>query len=88
MFMEGGPEDYIKTIISTMGVDGQQAKAHLDNQRIMTNQIDARRQSVSGVSIDEEMGNLVRYQHAYNAAAKMIQTYSEILDILVNGLGL
>jgi flagellar hook-associated protein 1 FlgK len=43
---------------------------------------------VSGVSIDEEMGNLVRYQHAYNAAAKMIQTYSEILDILVNGLGL
>ena len=88
MFMEGGPEDYIKTIISTMGVDGQQAKAHLDNQVIMTSQIDARRQSVSGVSIDEEMGNLVRYQHAYNAAAKMIQTYSEILDILVNGLGL
>jgi len=71
-----------------MGVDGQQAIAHLKNQVIITNQIDARRQSVSGVSIDEEMGNLVRYQHAYNAAAKMIQTYSEILDILVNGLGL
>jgi flagellar hook-associated protein 1 FlgK len=71
-----------------MGVDGQQAKAHLDNQSIMTRQIDNRRQSISGVSIDEEMGNLVRYQHAYNAAAKMIQTYAELLDILVNRLGI
>lgn len=88
MFMEGSPEDYVKTIISTMGVDGQQAKAHLDNQSIMTRQIDNRRQSISGVSIDEEMGNLVRYQHAYNAAAKMIQTYSELLDVLVNRLGI
>ncbi len=88
MFMEGGPEDFIKTVISTMGVDGQQAKAHLDNQKIMTAQLDTRRQSISGVSIDEEMANLVRYQHAYSAAAKMIQTYSEILDILVNRLGL
>jgi len=88
MFMEGGPEDFIKTLISTMGVDGQQAIVNLKNQVIITNQIDARRQSVSGVSLDEEMGNLVRYQHAYNAAAKMIQTYAEILDILVNGLGL
>ena len=78
----------MKTIISSMGVDGQQAKANLDNQSIMTRQIDTRRQSISGVSIDEEMGNLVRYQHAYNAAAKMIQTYAEILDILVNRLGI
>ncbi|NLO39456.1 MAG: flagellar hook-associated protein FlgK [Ruminiclostridium sp.] len=88
MFMEGGPEDFVKTIISTMGVDGQQAKANLDNQSIMTRQIETRRQSISGVSIDEEMGNLVRYQHAYNAAAKMIQTYAELLDVLVNRLGI
>lgn len=88
MFMEGGPEDYIETVISTMGVDGQQAATNLDSQSIMTRQIDNRRQSISGVSIDEEMANLVRYQHAYGAAAKMIQTCAEILDILVNRLGL
>lgn len=88
MFMEGSPEDFVKTIVSTLGVDGQQAKAHLDNQSIMTKQIDNRRKSISGVSIDEEMGNLVRYQHAYNAAAKMIQTYAELLDVLVNRLGI
>jgi flagellar hook-associated protein 1 FlgK len=88
MFMEGAPEDYIETVISTMGVDGQQAATSLESQSIMTRQIDNRRQSISGVSLDEEMANLVRYQHAYGAATKMIQTYAEILDILVNRLGL
>lgn len=88
MFMEGSPEDFVKTVVASLGVDGQQAKAHLDNQSILTRQIDSRRQSISGVSIDEEMGNLVRYQHAYNAAAKMIQTYAELLDTLVNRLGI
>ena len=87
MFNEGSPEDYIKTIISCMGVDGQLSSHYLNNQTVITKQIENRRQSISGVSINEEMGNLVRYQHAYKAAAKMIQTYSEILDILVNRLG-
>ena len=88
MFMEGSPEDFVKTLVASLGVDGQQAKAYLDNQSIMTRQIENRRQAISGVSIDEEMANLVRYQHAYNAAAKMIQTYAEILDVLVNRLGI
>lgn len=87
MFNEGSPEDYIKTIISCMGVDGQLAMHYLNNQTVIAEQIDNRRESVSGVSVNEEMGNLVRYQHAYKAAAKMIQTYAEILDILVNRLG-
>ncbi|NLK67982.1 MAG: flagellar hook-associated protein FlgK [Clostridiaceae bacterium] len=88
MFNEGAPEDFIKTIISTMGVDGQQATHYLNNQVTMTNQIENRRQSISGVSINEEMANLVRYQHAYNAAAKMIQTHAELLEVLVNRLGI
>ena len=67
-----------------MGVDGQQATHYLNNQVTMTNQIENRRQSISGVSINEEMANLVRYQHAYNAAAKMIQTHAELLEVLVN----
>lgn len=88
MFIEGSPEDYIKTIVSCMGVDGQQAEYYYKNQIALTEQIDNRRQSISGVSVNEEMGNLVKYQHAYKAAAKMIQTYAEILDVLVNRLGI
>lgn len=88
MFREGSGEDYIKTLISTMGVDGQQYANYLDIQEGIMQQIENRRQSISGVSLNEEMTNLVKYQQIYAASAKMIQTYSEILDILVNRLGI
>ena len=88
MFMEGSGEDFIKTLISTMGVDGQQYAVYLGIQEGIMKQIENRRLSVSGVSLNEEMVNLVKYQQVYAAAAKMIQAYAEVLDILVNRLGL
>ncbi|HHU89557.1 MAG TPA: flagellar hook-associated protein FlgK [Clostridiaceae bacterium] len=88
MFMEGAPEDFIKTVISSMGVDGQQYNQYLDVQEGIVMQIDNRRHSISGVSLNEEMTNLVKHQQIYGAAAAMIQSYSEILDILVNRMGI
>ncbi|NLU52787.1 MAG: flagellar hook-associated protein FlgK [Clostridiaceae bacterium] len=88
MFMEGTPEDYIKTLVSSMGVDGQQFTLYMEIQENIMIQLENRRLSVSGVSLNEEMINLVKYQQIYGAAAKMIQTYSEVLDVLVNRLGI
>ncbi|NLX64566.1 MAG: flagellar hook-associated protein FlgK [Clostridiaceae bacterium] len=88
MFMEGAPEDFIKTVISSMGVDGQQYNQYLDVQEGIVMQINNRRQSISGVSLNEEMTELVKQQQIYGAAATMIRTYGEILDILVNRLGI
>lgn len=88
MFMEGAPEDYIKTVISSMGVDGQQYNQYLDIQEGITTQLENRRHSISGVSLNEEMTNLVKHQQIYGAAAAMIQSFSEILDILVNRMGI
>lgn len=45
------------------------------------------RQAVMGVSLDEEMSNLIKFQHAYNAAARMVSTTDELLDTLINRLG-
>jgi flagellar hook-associated protein 1 FlgK len=50
------------------------------------NQIVNRRLSDSGVSIDEEMANLVKFQQAYSASAKMIQTMNEVYETLINKL--
>ena len=86
MFSEGAPEDFMKSLVATLGIDAQQSGNYKDNQQIVVNQIINRRLSDSGVSIDEEMTNLVKFQHAYNAAAKMIQTMSEIYETLINGL--
>lgn len=86
MFSEGAPEDFMKSLVTTMGIDSQQAGNYSDNQKIVIDQIVNRRLSYSSVSIDEEMANLVKFQHAYNAAAKMIQTISEIYETLINEL--
>lgn len=88
MFMEGTPEDFIKTVISSMGVDGQQYEQYLEVQESITNQLQNRRQSISGVSLNEELTNLVKYQQIYGASATIIKAYSEVLDILVNRMGI
>jgi flagellar hook-associated protein 1 FlgK len=87
LFAEGASDDFMKSLIGTLGIDTQQANRISENQNNIVEQIINRRLSVSGVSIDEEMANLVKYQHAYNASAKMINTMNEIYDTLINRTG-
>lgn len=87
IFKEGKFEDFLKSLISNLGVDSQGAKNFAENQKVMVTQLDNRRQAVSGVSIDEEMTNLIKYQHGFQASARMINAFDEMLDVIVNRLG-
>lgn len=84
----GSPDDFIKSLVSNLGVDNQEAKRVKDNQEVMIKQISINKDSTSGVSLDEEMSSMIQYQHAYNANARMLTTIDEILDIIINRLGL
>lgn len=88
MFSEGAPEDFMKSLVAALGVDSQQAVRYSANQNVIVKQIENRRLSDSGVSLDEEMSNMVKFQHAYNAAAKMITTMAEVYDTLINRMGI
>jgi len=88
IFKEGKFEDFLKSLISNLGVDSQGAKNFAENQKVMVTQLDNRRQAVSGVSIDEEMTNLIKYQHGFQASARMINAFDEMLDVIVNRLGI
>jgi flagellar hook-associated protein 1 len=87
MFTAGTPEDFMKSLLAALGIDSQAAVRMSDNQDDIVKFIDTQRLSDSGVSIDEEMANLVKYQHAYNASAKMINTMADVYDTLINKLG-
>ncbi len=87
LFTEGAPEDFVKSLVATLGIDSQQAKTFSDSQNTIVQQIDNRRMSVSGVELNEELTNMVRYQQAYKSAAKMLNTMSEVYDTLINRLG-
>ncbi|TCO76470.1 flagellar hook-associated protein FlgK [Marinisporobacter balticus] len=87
IFSWGTPDDYFKSLISNLGVDGQEAQRMTDNQLALVTQIDNTRQSISGVSLDEEMTNMIKYQQTYNACARMITVADEMLDKIINGMG-
>ncbi|MBP2001779.1 flagellar hook-associated protein 1 FlgK [Paenibacillus shirakamiensis] len=73
--------------VGQLGVQSQEAKRQLDNSSILVEQVESQRQSVSGVSLDEEMSNMLKFQHAYNAAARFMTTFDELLDKLINSTG-
>lgn len=81
-------EDYYRAAIGELGVQGQQAKRMKENQELLVTQLDNNRQEVSGVSLDEEMVNMIRFQHAYAAAARVITALDEMLDLIIGRMGL
>lgn len=85
---KGTPDDFIKSMLSNLAVDSMQAQRMDSTQELIMNNIVKRRQSESGVSENEEMGNMVRFQHVYSASARMITTLDTILDVTINRLGL
>lgn len=78
--------DYLGAMVSQLGADSETSKAQAENQTTLIGNLDNRRESICGVSYDEEMTNMIKYQQGYNAAAKIIVTMDEMLDVIVNGL--
>lgn len=85
--LNGTLDDFYGTIISRLGVDSQEAQRMAESQEYMVSQLEERRKQISGVSIDEEMTKMIMYQHAYNAAARMITAVDQMIDTVVNRMG-
>ncbi|KKB42995.1 flagellar hook-associated protein FlgK [Bacillus thermotolerans] len=83
----GTINSFYEGIIGGLGVDAQQALRMAKNSEVLTQSVDTNRQSISSVSLDEEFTNLIKYQHAYNAAARNITVVDEMLDKIINGMG-
>lgn len=88
MFTWGSPDDYVKSLIANLGVDSAEAVRMEKNQKALIVELDNKRQSIMGVSLDEEMTDMIRFQHAYSANARVMTTMDELLDTIVNRLGL
>ncbi len=85
MFKQGTPASFFQTLVGEVGIDSGKAKSFATNQSDILDMIKNQRLSVSGVDIDEEAMNLVKFQNAYNLSAKVIQVMNEIYDKLING---
>jgi len=76
--------NFYDSMISGLGAQASQVNNEVTNQTSLTTQLNNSRQSVSGVSLDEEMTNMVEEQNAYEAAAKLVSTIAEMMQTVVN----
>lgn len=81
-------QNYYEGIIGGMAVNSQEANRLMKNSGVLLGAVQQRRDSTSAVSLDEEMTNMIQFQHAYNASARMISVTDEMLDKIINGMGL
>jgi flagellar hook-associated protein 1 FlgK len=79
---------YYQSMIGELGVAAQEANRMTNNTDILRSQVENQRMSVSSVSLDEEMANMIKFQHAYNASARSMTALDELLDRIINNMGL
>ena len=75
--------DYYGSIVRDVGNEVLKSEAYYNHQSDMMAQLENQREAVSGVSLDEEMINLIKFQNAYAAAAKMITTADEMMQTVL-----
>ncbi len=80
-------DDYFSDTVTNVGLKGEQAETNLLSQNAIMDDLRNLRDSISGVNIDEELSEIMKFQHGYNAAAKFITVWDSLLDTLINRLG-
>jgi len=80
-------DDAYRYFVTNIATETRESINFTDQQEILLQQVDFKRSAISGVSLDEEMKNMMIYQHAYNASARMVNTIDSMIDRIVNGTG-
>jgi hypothetical protein len=90
--MDGGlyklnVDDYYKQFTGSIGMETSESLEFVKNQTDVVMEIDNKRQTIMGVSLEEEMLKMMTYQHAYNASSRMVTVIDSMLDRVINGTG-
>jgi flagellar hook-associated protein 1 FlgK len=80
-------DDYFAASVAEVGLKGETAQVTFQTQQKTMKDLTDLRDSISGVNIDEEMSNLLKFQHGYQAAARFITNWNEMLDTIINRMG-
>ncbi len=82
-----GTDQSYAALVEKLGSDVQSAQSRQTNSQAMVNSVENQRQSVSGVSLDEEMTNLITFQHGYQASARTLTAMDSMLETLIEHTG-
>ncbi|MFC1670953.1 flagellar hook-associated protein FlgK [Spirochaetota bacterium] len=80
-------DDFYIALVSKIGTQGEETKDRVKNQETLLKNLVNLRESVSGINLDEEMANMVAFQHGYNASARVVSIMDRMLDTIINRMG-
>ena len=80
-------DDYFANSVAEIGLKGETAQVTFQTQQKVMKDLTDLRDSISGVNIDEEMSNMLKFQHGYQAAARFISNWNDMLDTIINRMG-
>jgi len=81
-------DDFYRSLILKVGNDGNDSGRIAENQGKLVQSADNQRQSITGVSMDEEMTNMMKYKFAYDASSRVINIMDEMIDTVISRMGL
>ncbi|MEW6517293.1 MAG: flagellar hook-associated protein FlgK [candidate division FCPU426 bacterium] len=91
LILSGGTQtagEFYQEWIAQVGLDSEESQVRLDTQNLLVSGLEQQQESLVGVNLDEEMTNLMRYQDAYQAAIRVVSAMDEMLNQLINQMGL
>lgn len=77
---------FYRSVVTTLGENVSKVESRLEDEQIVFKLLKEQQDSVSGVSIDEEMTDMMKYQRAFEATGKYIRAIDEMLDVIINRL--
>lgn len=80
-------DDWFADAAARIGLLGEQAERSAETQSRIVKNLEDMRDSISGVNIDEELANMIKFQHGYAAAARFIANFDEMLNTIINRMG-
>lgn len=80
-------DDYFADTVAEIGLKGQEAEYAMETTDLILKNLRDLRESISGVNIDEEMAQMIKFQHGYTAAARFVSEVTKMLDTIINRMG-
>lgn len=80
-------DEYFSSTVANAGLKGEAAARALATEELIMKDLESMRESISGVSIDEELSQMIKFQHGYSAAARFISEIDKMLDTIINRMG-
>ena len=82
-----GFDEYFAKTVADIGLKGETAQRTLETEEIIMKELKSMQESISGVNMDEELSQMIKFQHGYSAAARVVNTFDEMLDTIINRMG-